>query len=121
MRGAQETGPPVLEADPEGLDGLLASERQRLVVLYLWRPSCPNCDFFAARLPCLLEALGSAPVVVVKMNADAHPETARRYGVYGLPHFVLFTAGRRIGKMSEFRGDEFWLSVIREHLPAPAD
>jgi thioredoxin-like negative regulator of GroEL len=105
--------------DPEGLERLLASERDVLVVVYMRGPDCPNCDFFATRLPGLLSELDGAPLLLAKIDVYAHPEVARKYGVYGIPHFLLFRDGRRLGKMSEFRGDAFWLSVVREHLPAP--
>ena len=68
----------------------------------------------------MLQALAGANVVFVKVDVYAHPELARRYGVYGIPCFMLFREGRRIGKMSEFRGDAFFTDVIREQLPGAA-
>ena len=109
--------PEVLAATPDEFDAILARESARLVVLYMWGPDCPNCDFFATRLPEVLRALAGANMVFVKVDVYAHPEFARRYGVYGIPHFILFREGRRIGRMSEFRGDTFFTEVIREHLP----
>jgi len=44
------------------------------------------------------------------------PQLARRYGVHGIPHFLLFRGRRRLGRMSEFRGDAFFTQVIREQL-----
>ena len=41
---------------------------------------------------------------------------ARRFGVFGIPCFVLFRGGRRLGKMSDFRSDAFWLDVVREQV-----
>ncbi len=113
--------PRIVDATPDAVRELLASEREALVLLYLWGPNCPNCDFFASRLPKLLSELQGERLLLVKVNAYAYPELAREYGVFGIPHFLLFKAGRRLGKMSEFKGDAFWLAVIREHLPAAAD
>jgi thiol-disulfide isomerase/thioredoxin len=116
----QDAGlPEVIAATLDEFDALLARKTDALVVLYMWGPDCPNCDFFATRLPGVLQSLAGANVVFVKVDVYAHPELARRYGVYGIPHFLLFREGRRLGKMSEFRGDEFFAAVIREHLPAP--
>ena len=108
----------VLDAAPARLDALLAEHEgdDVLVVVYLWGPDCPNCDFFASRLPALLDTLGPANAILVKVDVYEHPEIARRYGVYGIPHFLLFRQGRKLGKMSEFRGDAFWLGVIRDQL-----
>jgi thiol-disulfide isomerase/thioredoxin len=116
-----ETGlPEVLSATPDEFDALLAGGGDRLVVLYMSGPDCPNCDFFASRLPGVLRGLVGADVVFVKVDVYEHPTLARRYGVYGIPHFMLFREGRRIGRMSEFRGDAFFTGVIREHLPGAA-
>jgi thioredoxin-like negative regulator of GroEL len=106
----------LVEANPGELDRLLESEQERLLVVYLWGPNCPNCVIFARSLPAMLSALAGAPLRIVKVNVYEHPEVARRYGVYGIPHFLLFKRGRRLGKMSQFQGEEFWLSVVREHL-----
>jgi thioredoxin-like negative regulator of GroEL len=110
--------PEVITATPDEFDALLSKKSEELVLLYMWGPDCPNCDFFAARLPGVLRALAGARVVFVKVDVYAHPELARRYGVNGIPCFMLFRDGRRIGKMSEFRGDAFFAEVVREHLPA---
>ena len=55
--------------------------------------------------------------MLVKVDVYAHPAVAHRYGIHGIPHFLLFRGGKKLGKMSEFRGDAFWLGVIRDHLP----
>lgn len=117
----QETGVGRVEiVDPEGLDALLEREKEALVVVYMWGPDCPNCDFFAKRLPLLWPELQNDRVVLAKIDVYEHPEVARRHAVFGIPHFLLFRGGKRLGKMSEFRGDSFWLSVIRENLPGAA-
>ncbi|HVW25022.1 MAG TPA: thioredoxin family protein [Polyangiaceae bacterium] len=115
-----DASPKVSAATPDEFDAILARESGVLVVLYMWGPDCPNCDFFATRLPRVLESLAGANVVFVKVDVYAYPELARRYGVYGIPHFMLFREGKRIGRMSEFRGDAFFTAVIREHL-APSE
>jgi len=112
--------PEVLVATPDEFDSVLTREPDALVVLYMWGPDCPNCEFFATRLPGVLRALAGANVLFVKVDVYAYPALARRYGVYGIPCFMLFRGGRRIGRMSEFRGDAFFTQVIREHLPSDA-
>lgn len=113
----QKQLPEVISATPEEFDSLLEDRRDALIVLYMWGPDCPNCEFFAKRLPELLPQLAGAPLVIAKVDVYQRPDFARRYGVFGIPHFLLFTEGRRLGKMSEFRGDSFWLGVVKEHLP----
>jgi thioredoxin 1 len=106
------------EISPAELDERLARSSERLLVLYLWGPDCPNCVIFKRSLPELLPALDELPVDFVSLDVYAHPEVARRFAVYGIPHFLLFKNGKKLGKMSEFRGEAFWLAVVREQALA---
>lgn len=90
--------------------------RGELVVVYFWGPDCPNCDFFATRLPGLLTQLAGESVRLVKVNAYAHPDVARAHAIAGIPQFFLYRDGVRLGRMSEFKSDAYWLAVIRDHL-----
>jgi len=111
---------PFRELTPLQLDELLARRGERLIVLYLWGPDCPNCVIFKRSWSTLLPALDGLSVDLVSLDVYQHPEVATRYAVFGIPHFLLFKGGRRIGKMSEFRGEAFWLAVVREHASAEA-
>jgi len=99
---------------PPELDELLAEPSERLLLLYLWGPDCPNCEIFKRQLPKLLPELATLPVDFVSLDVYEYPEVARRYAIFGIPHFLLFKNGKKLGKMSEFRGDDFWLAVVRE-------
>jgi thioredoxin 1 len=100
---------------PSALDERIASAGEKLVLAYLWGPDCPNCLIFKRSLAKLLEQLADIRVEVLEVDVYAHPEVATRYGVHGIPHFLLFKHGKKLGKMSEFRGEKYWLDVIREH------
>jgi thiol-disulfide isomerase/thioredoxin len=108
---------PVLEATPETFDELVLNPKDELVVVYFWGPDCPNCEFFASRFSHVLEKLGDVPARIVKVNAYEHDALGTRFAIFGIPQFHLFRDGKRLGKMSEFRGDDFFVGVISEHLP----
>ncbi len=113
LRGMQ-----VVSSDDTRFDADVAEVRRELVVVYFRGPGCPNCDFFATRLPTLINALEGQPVRLVKFDAYAAPALATRFAVAGIPRFDLWRDGKRLGRMSEFHSDDYWLSVVREHLPA---
>ncbi|HLL01823.1 MAG TPA: thioredoxin family protein [Myxococcaceae bacterium] len=110
--------PATYEATTETFDALVLQHRGELVVVDFWGEGCPNCDVYAAAEPSLLSELEGAPLRVVKVNAYQHEELARRFGLYGIPTFLLFRDGKLLGKMSQYYGREYWLGVVREHLPA---
>jgi len=105
----------VVSADPSGFDAALADGDPRLLVAYFWGPDCPNCEVFARELPSLLPELDGTKVRLLKVNAYEHMELARRYALFGIPTFLLFRDGKLLGKMSQYRGREFWLDVIHEN------
>lgn len=111
--------PRIIVTTEAELDAALLAEPASLTVLYLWGKNCPNCELFAKRLPSLLAALPNAALRVLKVNVYDEPAVAQRFGVHGIPHFVLFRDGVKLGRMSEFRGDRYWLDVVRERLPEP--
>ena len=97
------------------LDGAISAPGDDLRVLYLWGPDCPNCVIFKRRLAFILESLDGVAFRLFALDVYAEPQVATRFAVYGIPHFLLFKSGKKLGKMSEFRGDQFWADVIREH------
>jgi thioredoxin 1 len=112
----------VLSVEPPAFEAALSDGDPRLLVAYFWGPDCPNCEVFARELPSLLPALDGTKVRLLKVNAYEHLTLARRYALFGIPTFLLFRGGRLLGKMSQYRGREFWLDVIQEQaaMPVPA-
>ncbi|MFO0601297.1 MAG: thioredoxin family protein [Myxococcaceae bacterium] len=102
----------VRHADPSTFDAIVA-EPGKLLCFYFWGDDCPNCEIFARDLPELLPEL-PAGVEVVKVNAYEHVELARRFGIAGIPAFVLFKDGRKLGMMRQYHGREYWKTVLTE-------
>lgn len=101
----------VQHATPETFDALVGGPG--LVVAYFWGPDCPNCEVFAADLPALLDRM-PAGVRLVKVDAYEHTDLARRFALFGIPGFVLFKGGRKLGMMRQYHGREYWSRVVAE-------
>ena len=65
-------------------DEVLAAERP--VAVDFWAPWCGPCK-------AIEPALEALPLDVVKLDIDATPSTAARYGVLSLPTVILFADG----------------------------
>jgi thioredoxin-related protein len=89
----------------------LASQTNRLVLIYFSGPACPYCRQMEAETLSqpLVAAAVNADYVAVKVVADHFPSTARRYGVTKLPTTVITTPeGVMVDSKPEFvRADEY--------------
>jgi thioredoxin 1 len=74
---------------------------------------CPPCRQMEPILEELAVEEGGA-LVVASIDADAHPEVARRLGVMSFPTFVVFVEGEERGRFVGARGK----GRLREDLRA---
>ncbi|MCS6854906.1 MAG: thioredoxin TrxC [Elioraea sp.] len=68
------------------------------LVLDLWAPWCAPCRTFA---PTFAEAAARRPTVrFLKLDTEAHPQAAARFGVRAIPTLIGFRGGREVARLS---------------------
>ncbi|MBI1339835.1 thioredoxin [bacterium] len=89
------------------------------VIVDFWAEWCGPCKQVAPHLEALAAELGDT-VSVVKLNVDDNPVTAGKFGVRGLPTFMIFVDGKvaatHLGAMNKAKMAEW----IREAAPSNA-
>jgi len=63
----------------------------RTTVVDFWASWCPPCRALAPAIDAL--ATEREDLVVGKLDVDAHPEVAEKYGVTGIPTVLVFRGG----------------------------
>ena len=85
------------------------------VVVDFWAEWCGPCKMIAPVLEELADEYGEK-LKVCKMDVDANPDTAPKYGIRGIPTLILFNngdvAGTKVGALSKSQLSAFIDSAI---------
>ena len=85
------------------------------VLVDFWAEWCGPCKMIAPVLEELAAEYGEK-LKVCKMDVDANPETAPKYGIRGIPTLILFNngdvAGTKVGALSKSQLSAFIDSAI---------
>jgi len=80
-----------------------------------WAPWCGPCRAMAPEFERAARAL--APQVrLAKIDTQSHPDAAIRYGIRGIPAFILFHRGRELARFSGARPAAELEAMVRSHL-----
>ena len=90
-------------------------QAEGLVLVDFWAEWCGPCKMIAPVLEELASEYGEK-LKICKMDVDANPETAPKYGIRGIPTLILFNngdvAGTKVGALSKSQLSEFIDSAI---------
>jgi thioredoxin 2 len=83
-----------IEADAALFDDVLANAKLPVLVDF-WAAWCGPCQMAAPEVAQLAaEMAGRA--LVLKVDTDRHPEIGERFGVRGIPNFVVLRGGKAV-------------------------
>lgn len=102
------------ELTPESFDRALVENNGKIVGVFFWGHDCPNCD--VAKKMMLLDA-NDVKAVGLKwfhVNTYNHFELGTRFGLFGIPTFLFFLDGKKLGKISPFPGIDPFLTALHQ-------
>jgi len=86
--------PPVsepLEVDAAAFDQIVSTAKVPVFVDF-WAEWCGPCRMAAPEVQKLAQAMAGR-ALILKVDTEAHPALAARYGVQSIPNFIVFRAG----------------------------
>lgn len=87
-----------MAVDPATFDKVLQSTDLPVLVDF-WAPWCGPCLRAAPELEKAAARL-QGKALVLKVDTQAHPGIAQRFGIRGIPYFAVFRNGARIGEQT---------------------
>jgi hypothetical protein len=81
-------------------------------ILFLWGNDCPNCDVAKAEILQAPARFSWPDITWLHQNAYDEPAIATRFGLHGIPAFMVFRGHRRIGRISPWPGSDAFVAAI---------
>jgi thioredoxin 2 len=94
-------GEPLEISSTAAFDALVASTRAPIVVDF-WAPWCGPCRMVSPEIAKVARAQ-QGRWLVAKVNTDALPDLAGRYGIQSIPTMAVFAGGREVSRTSGAR------------------
>jgi thiol:disulfide interchange protein len=89
--------------------------------VFMWGKDCYNCQVF--KQTAMLQRQALLDLGLTWFQADVYQDAAlgRRFGLHGVPTFVLYRQGRRIGRITGWPGlPQFSGAVQRARVEKPS-
>jgi len=81
-------------------------------ILFLWGNDCPNCERAKADMRQSPDRFCWPDVTWLQQNVYDEPALATRFGLHGIPAFMVFRGSRRIGRISSWPGSAAFVAAI---------
>ena len=89
---------------------------ERLIGIFFWGENCPNCEMAKTILSERKTEVQAWDIKWFHANIYMDFELAHRFGLFGIPVFIFFKNGKKLGKISPFPGFDNFSEAIKKLL-----
>jgi hypothetical protein len=98
------------------LDSVLDDDARPLSILFLWGRDCPNCDIAKRAMLNAAMRFHWPQVRWLHGNVYAEPELGTRFGLHGIPAFIVFRGTRKLGRITPWPGPDAFVAAIEAQI-----
>ena len=109
---------PMTKVSDASLDELLGDDAAPVGILFLWGRDCPNCDIAKRAILLAQDQFHWPQVRWMHDNVYEDPTMATRFGLHGIPAFIVFRGGRKVGRITEWPGAQAFVLAIENQIAA---
>lgn len=86
----------------------------QLVCVFFWGHDCPNCEIAKRILVDRQDEVNRLQLHWYHTNIYEDFDLATRFGLHGIPVFMFFKNGKKLGKISPFPGFDPFFEAIQQ-------
>lgn len=107
---------PMRQVHAAELDAVLGDGAAPLDILFLWGHDCPNCDIAKRSILNAAARFQWPEVRWLHGNVYEEPELGTRFGLHGVPAFIVFAGTRKLGRISPWPGNDAFVAAIQAQI-----
>ena len=105
---------PITKLNTSTFDEALKNNEDKLVGIFFWGHSCPNCEVAKNILADEVEAVKELGFNWFHVNVYEDFDLSTRYGLHGIPTFLFFYKGKKLGKISPFPTFDAFMEALQK-------
>jgi len=90
--------------DAASLDAALQQAGERLVCVFFWGDDCYNCEVAKKAMLARPELIHAHELLWLHANVYADRALGMRFGLHGIPVFMFFQNGKKLGRATGWHG-----------------
>ena len=94
-------------------DEEVAKFPDQIIGIFFWGHDCPNCEVAKNMLHQEADELDAFNFKWFHVNVYENFELGTRYGLFGVPTFLFFHQGKKLGRISPFPGTKPFFEALR--------
>ena len=100
------------EVNGETIDAAIAAAGDDLVCVFFWGVDCFNCEMAKQAMLAQPASVRELRLHWLHANVYEHPELGQRFGLHGIPVFMFFHRGKKLGRATGWHGHAQFAAAV---------